>query len=450
MSENSNLSYEEAIDFLTGRTVFGINLGLQRIERLLELMGQPQKSGVKYIHVAGTNGKGSVSAMLSDMLTACGYKTGLFTSPHLHSYTERIMIDRQPIAGQSLAELVQQVLPLLDRLEAENVEPPTEFEVLTALALQYFTLQGCDWAIIEVGMGGKIDSTNIIQPELAVITNVSMDHPSYLGSTIAEIAETKSGIIKPKIPAITGSREAAALAKIRARVADCESELLVIDQDFLWSDECCGQPVQKAVFHYRTADQTETYPFALRLLGRHQLDNAAIALAVVRRLGFDMRLCVAALQNTTWPGRLELLSTEPVILLDGAHNVGGMQTLVAALQAYWQGFEITALIGMLADKEREQALALLLPLVQQAVVTKVPSNRAGDWRLLGDLSAAAGVPVECIESVPAACARGLELFFASPEPKKLFLVTGSLYMLADARAYLLKKLPEILPQTDNN
>jgi len=436
MSEYS-LNYEQAISFLENRTRFGINLGLQRIEALLELMDDPHKKSVKYIHIAGTNGKGSTAAMLADMLAACGYKTGLFTSPHLHSYAERICINRVPIPEDELAKAVCDVLPLLDKLEAEGIEPPTEFEVLTALALKYFTDVNCDWAVIEVGMGGEIDSTNVILPELALITNVSMDHPTYLGNTIPEIAKVKSGIFKPGVPALTASREEGVLQVLQEKANGCQTELWRIDNEFGWSAACATTQGHSATLKLPNGVE---FDFEISLYGKHQLDNAAIALAAAYRLGLDMEKCLNAVKTTGWPGRLELLSSEPMVLLDGAHNVGGMQALSAALTEHWADYEIVAVLGMLADKEREAALEILLPHLKEAVVTKVPSARAGDWRTIGEICAAGGVPAECVEGVAEACERALQIFAEHPAEKKMFLVTGSLYMLAEAREYLLQKV----------
>lgn len=440
-----NAAYAKALHFLAERTKFGINLGLQRIEKLLALLGNPHRQGApKYIHVGGTNGKGSVSIMLAEILQACGYKTGLFTSPHLHSYRERFRLNGQPLSKAELVHQLAIIQPFLDQMAAAGEEAPTEFEISTALALHYFTEQQADWAVIEVGMGGEIDSTNVIQPELAVITNVAMDHMAYLGETVAEIAAVKAGIIKPGVPTLTAAQDQAALAVLQKRAAVKDTSLEQLGRDFAYLPRKVAESGQifdwqKLAVNNSDGNNLVYADLSIQLLGEHQLANASLAVAAAAKLDLPEAAVRQGLAAARWPGRLEIVNRQPLTVLDGAHNVAGMQALSAALQQYWPGRPIVAVLGMLADKERAEALRLLLPLVSRAVITKVPSPRAGDWQALAEICQEFAVPCQLVESVPQAVEAGRQILQSDElngdEP--LFLVTGSLYMLAEARAYLL-------------
>ncbi len=432
--------YAAALQFLEERTKFGINLGLQRIERLLKMLGDPHCGGrTKYIHIGGTNGKGSVSAFVAAMLRAAGYKCGVFASPHLHSYRERYMIDGEMISRAEMVRQIEDIKPLLLQMEEQGLEAPTEFEVSTALALKYFAEQEVDYAVMEVGLGGAIDSTNVITPQLAIITNVAMDHMDYLGNTPAEIASVKAGIIKPGVPALTASRDENVLNVLRRKALECDAELQCIDSDFAVSDAAHDEDSQS--FTYTETGSGESLAgLQISLLGAHQLDNAALAVAAARKLGLPENAIRGGLAAARWAGRLEVVSRQPLIVLDGAHNVAGMQALSAALKEYWADRRIVAVLGMLADKERRKALQELLPLVSEAVICRVPSYRAGDWQALADVCADFDVPCTLIEDVAEAVEAGRGLIKGADD---MLLVSGSLYMLADARAYLLGVEPDV-------
>ena len=433
----NKLSFEEAMDFLRDRTRFGCNLGLQRIEGLLKKLDNPHQKHIKYIHIGGTNGKGSTLAYLSKILQYNGYKVGTFISPHLHSYNERMCINGQNIPEEKVAELITVIKPLLEEMEAEGSEPPTEFEVNTAMALLYFTNENVDYAIMEVGLGGSIDSTNVINPELSIITNVTMDHMDYLGETITEIATVKAGIIKDNRPVITGSRDNEVLEVIRNCAEKTNSEVIAIDTDFSWSERKVTGYMQEA----QLAFNNSSLKFSTKMLGKHQLDNAAMAIVASKLLGvYNDELTVRAVYDTVWQGRLEIMQNIPLVVIDGAHNVDGMKALADAVKEYWQDNEIIAVLGMLADKEREKALAKILPYISKAIITRVPNMRAGNWEVLAEICRDHNVTVELCEFVDDACEKGLNDLNELNNPNKMLLVTGSLYMIADARAYLLNKL----------
>lgn len=438
-TEQERREYAAALKFLEDCTKFGINLGLQRIERLLELMGSPERQGVKYLHIGGTNGKGSAAAMLASCIQAAGYKCGFFASPHLHSYRERYRINGENISRKDLTARVKRLQPLLAQMQREGAEQPTEFEVSTALALQYFTEQKVDYAVMEVGLGGAIDSTNVITPELSVITNVAMDHMDYLGHTPAEIAQVKAGIIKAGRPAFTAAADADVLSVLAARAQEVNTPLYQLGQDFAIAD--ASHTAETQTFTFRDLRRGDAISgLTISLLGEHQLANAALAVAAAREIGLPQDAIYAGLAAARWPGRLEVISQAPLIVLDGAHNTAGMTALAEALKAYWPGRRIVAVLGMLADKERREALQNLLPLLDEAVICRVPSYRAGDWQTLADVCREGGVQCSLVEEVPAAVECGKSLL---RDANDMLLVSGSLYMLADARAYLLGVEPDV-------
>ncbi len=439
---NIEAEYAAALEFLASQTKFGINLGLGRITRLLELLGDPHKQGVKYIHIGGTNGKGSVSAFVAAGLRAAGYKTAVFNSPHLHSYRERYVIDGEMISREELVRYIEMLKPVLAKMQVEGAEQPTEFELSTALALRYFSDKQVDYAVIEVGMGGMIDSTNVIVPEVALITNVAIDHMDYLGHTVAEIAAVKAGIIKPGVPVFTAAKDPDAIAEMAKAAEKCGSRLGLIGRDFdygnVYGKVAANENSQRFDF-LDIAGNEEISGLQINMLGQHQLANAALAVAGMREIGLSWDAIRDGLMSARWPGRLEVISQNPLILIDGAHNVAGMQALSAAIREYWPGKSIVAVLGMLADKEREKALGELLPLLSEVIVTRVPSYRAGDWETLAEVCRAGGVPSRTVESV----AEAVEAGRSALHPGQMLLISGSLYMLAGARAHLLGIGPDV-------
>lgn len=410
-----------------------ITPGLERIEALLAELGNPQRN-LRAIHVTGTNGKGSVCAMLDAMLLAEGFHTGRFTSPHLHDYRERCLIDGQMLSEAQTADFLGRVIEAIRSLLARGGPRPTEFEASTAMSLLALAEAEVEWAVLEVGLGGRFDATNVLNAPLAVITNIGRDHMEYLGESIAEIAFEKAGIIKPGAAVFTGAT-GHAFEIIAREAAAQKAELAVIGRDI----HCQAQSHDT---HGQTIDiQTPRaiYPgLRLSLLGAHQALNAALAVSAAEAAGAGSAAIRQGLLTAVHPARLEIISKKPLIVLDGAHNVPGMATLARALADYWPGKRCLALIGMLADKEREEALSLLIPALSGAVISRPPViPRSEGWQNLAAMCSEGGltVPAEnIIENIPAACARALELL---PEYDML-LVCGSLYLVAEAREYLLR------------
>ncbi len=431
------MNYPEAMDFLTGLTKFGINFGLGRITELLSRLGNPHHR-LPVIHVGGTNGKGSTVAMIDAVLRAAGYRVGQFTSPHLHSYAERTKIDGVTISDDKIADLLTRMRPELELMVTEGYEHPTEFEVSTALSLLYFAQEQVDLVVLEVGLGGLIDSTNVIPaPLITVITNVAMDHMDYLGQTTAEIAQVKAGIIKPGVPLVTAADDPEALAVIRERCREVAAPLVIVGRDVTYQvlqvDEqgtvfdLAGEFLGRQWSQLRTA-----------LLGEHQVLNAATAVAVLAYLqqtGYTIpaETFYQGLAQVCWPARLEIVRRHPLVVLDGAHNVAGAGALARALPRIFHYRRLILVLGMLADKEREKVVHLLAPLAEKIIITKPNSPRAAGWEELAVIIRQFGKEVLLEPEISRAVAKALELAAADD----LVCITGSLYMVADARAELI-------------
>ncbi len=430
------MDYEEAMDYLKGLTRFGINLGLGRIEELLRRLGDPHRNGLKIVHIGGTNGKGSTTAMLAGILRAAGYRVGAFTSPHLHSYTERYVIDGRRIEPAGIAALLTELRPHLEAMVAEGYEHPTEFEVGTAMAFLYFSREKVDYLLLEVGLGGAIDSTNTAPAMLAVITNVAMDHMDYLGHTIREIAAVKAGIVKPGIPVVTGAT-GDGLQVIEKVCMEKGCRLTRVGKDITWAPEarslggqCFSVCGQKGL--YRN--------LSIKMLGRHQQANAATAVAAAENLAEkgamisegEIRLGLA---GAFIPGRLEIVGHKPLTVIDGAHNYEGVKSLRLALADHFPGRDIVLVIGMLADKERARMVEEIVPGAKAVIVTRPDSPRSGNWRHLAELAGRCNANVFLEEDV----GRALENAKILTGPEDLLCVAGSIYLAAEARARLLEE-----------
>ncbi len=430
------MNFDEAMDYLRSLTKFGINLGLGRIEELLRRLGDPHRSGLNIVHIGGTNGKGSTTAMLSEILREAGCRVGAFTSPHLHSYTERYRINGDQIKPERVAALLTELRPHLDAMVTDGYEHPTEFEVGTAMAFLYFSREKVDCLLLEVGLGGAIDSTNVAPSVLSVITNVAMDHMDYLGHTIKEIAAVKAGIIKYGTPVVTAAT-GEGLQVIEQYCAEKGCRLTRVGQEVTW------EPVSHSLSGQRfsvTGQKGLYKDLTIKLLGRHQLVNAATAIAAAEILN-ETGMPVGAgaiykgLASALWPGRLEVFNRKPLIILDGAHNFAGARSLKQAMVDYFPGRNIVLVMGMLADKERARVVGELVPGARAVVVTRPDSPRSGDWQRLADLAGRFAPELYLVEDVGGALEKAGNL--AGPED--LVCVTGSLYVVAEAREKLLKQ-----------
>ena len=403
------MTYTEAIQFLYNLRWFGTKLGLVNTFKLAALAGDPQRN-LRFIHVAGTNGKGSTCAMLESIYRAAGLRVGLFTSPHLISFGERIQVNRRPVSEREVVRLVLEMQPLLGQFPRD--EHPTFFEVATVMALRYFAAQECDLVIWETELGGRLDATNIVRPLASVITNIQYDHQEWLGARLASIAAEKAGIIKPGIPVITGASKPEALRVIEKIARERRSPLTLVTE---------------AETHIAPLDTLD-----LPLLGDHQRMNAALAVTTVRalrdQLPINEKTIRAGLSRINWPGRLQLITqiSGRKILLDGAHNVAGAETLAAALEDIFPSIKRTLILGILEDKDWQGMCRILAPLASRIYLVPVSSARAVEP---GHLSRVCRRMNRSAERV--LCGSVVEaLGRATYEP--FVIVTGSLYLVGEA------------------
>ena len=352
------MNYTETLAYLDSLGKFGIHLGMERIEALLNELGNPEQK-VRTIHVTGTNGKGSVTSMITNILLVSGLKVGKFTSPHLVRYNERIEVDGKEISDEDFALVVTAVRRAVESVMAKGTDQPTQFEVLTAAAFLHFALQKLDYAVIEVGLGGLWDSTNVITPVVSVITNVSLDHTDRCGKTVEEIAMQKAGIIKDGVPVVTAA-EGDALGPIQAMSLFKQAPLYIYGKAFTGQEVSSSMEGQTLTLS--AGDHHSNYE--VKLPGAHQILNTAVAVVAAKLASKqDSRINELALHQgvalTKWPGRLERISRKPDVILDGAHNPAGAAVLRAALDKYYSGKKICFIFGMMGDKDISQVIATL-------------------------------------------------------------------------------------------
>ena len=371
---------------------------------------------------------------IAAILQEAGYKVGTFTSPHLHSYSERFRINGMEITQKRVAGLVGEIRPYLEAMAADGFEPPTEFEVSTALAFLYFSREKVDYLLLEVGLGGAIDSTNVAPSMLSVITNVAMDHMNYLGNTIYEIARAKAGIIKPGCPVVTAAA-GEGLQVIEEVCRQKDSRLTIVGSDVTWKGKTMSLKGQCFSVQGKKGSYENLF---LSLLGRHQLINAATTIAAAEILiesgavisNEAIRKGLAAAQ---WPGRFEIIRENPLVIIDGAHNYEGSRSLRLALDDYFPNRSLILMIGMLMDKERESVAAELVPRARAVVVTRPNSPRAGNWQGMA-MEAERYIPeVYLEEDIRKAVHKAIALAGLG----EIVCITGSLYMVAEAREILL-------------
>ncbi|MEW6660734.1 MAG: folylpolyglutamate synthase/dihydrofolate synthase family protein [Thermodesulfobacteriota bacterium] len=402
---------------------FGIKFGLSSTLNLLERLGLPYHQG-QYLHIAGTNGKGSVAAMLSAVLTRAGYPVGMYTSPHLVHFQERYRLGDREISGARLLDLINRV-----REAVEDAEPPTFFEFATAMAFLYFFQEKAHPVILETGMGGRLDATNIVEPLVAVITNISLDHQEHLGEGLKSIAGEKAGVIKPGAPLVTGAWQKGVLDLFGRRCRELQAPIYVRGRDFRARGRLRGRFDYRGLFG-------EMPNLSLNLVGRHQYGNAALALAVIELLkkaglGIEEAAIREGLLETRWPGRLERVPQDPRVLLDGAHNPAAARILAQTLKQSPGNGRLILVLGIMADKDMDSILARLLPLAQTVVFTRPQYFRAADP---GDLAARArSYNLEIIKAPQVAGAIRRAQDLAGPQDR--IVVSGSLYTVGEAKEY---------------
>ena len=461
------MGYEDAISYLYGLQKHGIKLGLKRSRRLLSLFGDPQDS-FRAIHVAGTNGKGSTSAIAASILRARGFKVGLFTSPHMASFTERIKVNGIEITEEEVIALTEEIREELRGLRPHTPagghwppDPhPTFFEVVTLMGFLYFKRKGVDWAVVETGMGGRLDATNVLNPQAVIITRIGHDHKEFLGGTLGEIAFEKAGVIKQGTPVITCPQLPEAMEVIEAKAKEMSAPLYVMGRDF--DSIFRGYSGKGISFDYscrRPMGGGRNIPgLMLPLCGRHQAENAGLAIKGVTtacggatsphdiEAGSPSDIGVAAVRrgigDVRWPGRFEFIP--PRIILDGAHNPQASAALAETLREspISKGQKIILIMGVMADKDIPGILGPLLPLAHEVVFSDLPYERAASASMLKEQASAMGYKAKTAPSV----ADALKEALASDG---LIVVSGSFYTLGEAKAAMgepgiLKELREVL------
>ena len=417
------MTYNEALTYIHSICWKGSRLGLGRTRELLQKLGNPEKQ-LKFIHIAGTNGKGSCAAMLSSTLEAAGYRVGLYTSPFINRFNERMQINHQCIPDGELAELTAYIRPFADGM----ADPPTEFELITALAMVYFARHQCDIVVLEVGMGGELDSTNIIDvPEAAVIMAMGLDHVKELGPTMADIARAKAGIIKAggRVVSYGGNPEADAVIAAACREKNASLRqpdfAAIVPGDFSLE----GQSFSYKGWH----------DLRIPLVGAYQMKNAAAVLEtveVLRQRGWHIsdEAVVQGLKHTRWPARFEVLRRDPVFIVDGGHNPHGIRATAESLQRLFPGKKFTFVTGVMADKDVESILGLIVPLAEQFFTVRPDNPRAMSAQELAERIRAMGAKATPCESV----ADGVDRAVAVEGKDGVACALGSLYMSGDVRA----------------
>ena len=403
---------------------FGIILGLSTIHEILAGLGNPQET-FRSIHVAGTNGKGSVASALATIFQLAGYKVGLYTSPHLVHFNERICVDGKPISNDRVVAAYEAV-----RSVHQGDREPTFFEFSTAMAFHEFGHRQVDWAIVETGMGGRLDATNVITPGVSIITNISLEHQAYLGKTIARITGEKAGIIKPGIPVITGVSQQSAESTIRKQAATKHAPVYCLGKEFKIRRDPGAE-----TFTYHGVKETIRKNMRTGLLGRYQIENAALTMAACEILDLNktVRLPIAdirkGLLENRWPGRLEILSEAPTVLLDGAHNMAAVRPLAQFLSERFAGRYITLVSGILDDKAYPEMLARLLPLCGRVILTQPKIDRSLPPEALREVAEKIISDVTVIPDAPSALRHAIR----TSAPDHVVCVAGSLYLVGEIK-----------------
>ncbi|EQC1982939.1 bifunctional folylpolyglutamate synthase/dihydrofolate synthase [Listeria innocua] len=421
-------SYQEALDWIHGTLRLGIKPGLARMEYIMEKLNHPEKAN-KWVHIAGTNGKGSTLTFIRSSLEEAGYKTGTFTSPYIETFNERISVNGIPVSDQMIVDLANRIKPIAEELEKTVYGPPSEFEIITAMMFLCFAeYEPIDIGIIEVGLGGRLDSTNVLTPLISVITTIGMDHMEFLGNSIEQIAREKAGIIKPGIPVISGVIQKEAQEVIINNAVRNNSNVAWLNKDFFIQNR--GDEIT-----FRTSHGDEIPDITIGLLGIHQLNNAAVAIKVLQYLNtfssfeINQSAIKQGLKKAFWPGRMELLDVKPFIMLDGAHNPEGVKTFANSIKTYPGHKKI--IVSILKDKNYQEMIALLKTIPD----TEILLTTFDYPRAMSDYEVTQIGTIEGISTNPN-WKQALDDIKEIKNDTKFF-VTGSLYFISEVRKYLL-------------
>ena len=431
------MDYQQALDYIDSYTDYektpmphaAANYDLRRVDELLARLGNPHLKA-RSVHIAGTKGKGSVAAMVASVLTVSGYTTGLYTSPHLHTLRERIRVNGKLISEDELIALVEKLKP---EVEAVNQKATygrlTTFELLTALGFAYFSSKGANFQVLEVGLGGTFDATNVINPEVCIITSISFDHMEVLGHTLTEIATEKAGIIKPGSIVVTSPQADEVDRVIKDTCLNRGAELVRVGSDVTW--QSLGFNVNRQLLQVK--GKLGSYELTTPLLGHYQLDNVATAVAALevlagREINISRDSIINGLVRVSWPGRFQILSHRPLVVVDGAHNPDSAQKLKQSLEQYFRPDRAILIIGVSSDKDIAGVASELAPLFDRVIVTRSRHPRAMAPPPIVAEFARHGVETQAVDDVPAA----LSLALTQAGDRDLICVAGSLFVVAEA------------------
>lgn len=430
--------YEEAMKYISSIGKFGSNYGLKRTFRLLELLGNPDKK-LKLIHVAGTNGKGSTTAMITKVLRGMGYKVGMYTSPYIEEFEERIQINGENIPKEKLVSLLVEVKEAVEKVIKEGYDHPTQFEILTALMFLYFYREKVDYGVVEVGLGGALDSTNVLTPIVSVITSISYDHMNILGDTIEEIAEQKAGIIKEGIPVVVYPEEKNVQDVIVKKTEEMNSRIRLVQKNSVKLLNINRDDMYQEV---QVSTMKNDYKVKLPLLGAHQMLNLAVVLNTIEVIfegqneKLNVKLVEKSLEDVEWKGRLEVLNKKPLIVIDGAHNIDGIKSLTYNVNKYFKYKNMILLLGILADKQVDEMIKEIVPFAEKVYALTPHSDRAQLSQELKNKIVKYNKNVIAIESYEEAVSKAI----SEADEDDLILISGSLYMIGDMRKILVKIL----------
>ncbi|MFC2007590.1 bifunctional folylpolyglutamate synthase/dihydrofolate synthase [Chloroflexota bacterium] len=432
------MDYQAALDYILSFADFervsrsALVFDLRRVEMLLERQGNPH-TAAKTVHIAGTKGKGSTAAMVASILTRAGYKTGLYTSPHLFSFVERMQVDGKSIAGDTFARLTEALQPDIEIVNREGTFGElTTFELLTVLAFAYFREMGVAYQVVETGLGGRLDATNVVTPEVCVITSISIDHTDVLGDTLARIAAEKAGIIKPGSTVVCSPQFPEAMEVIERVCRERGARLVRVNKEN-WQGKASSSEGQS----FELKGIMRQYALTVPLLGEHQLENAAVAVTTVEVLSesganVPVESITSGLAQVHWPGRLQILRRKPWFIVDGAHNAYSARRLGEALRRYFDFDRLLLIFGASSDKRVSGMAAELAPLAGDIIVTQSRNPRAVDSALLFSEFSEQGI----IPEVTGNIASAVDLALGRAKPGDLICATGSIFVIAEVMEYL--------------
>jgi len=434
-SRHVNIVYLEAERWLMGTERLGSKPGLEVVSRLLEMMGSPQES-FRAIHVTGTNGKGSTAAMAASILSAAGHRVGLFTSPHLSTFRESIAVDGTPIPRERAASIIERIKPMTAEMEATpGLRHPTYFELLTAIAFEHFRHERVDLAVVEVGMGGRLDATNVINAPVSIITNVSLEHTRWLGSTVLEIAENKAGIIKQGGTLITATQDDSVYALLQRICAERNSRVFRVGSDITYEKEASGQKGQ----NFMVKGLRGSYDLFIPLLGDHQLLNASTAVGAVEALSLrDVSVPVQAytegLRRVRWPGRLEIVARNPTVVLDGAKDAEAARAAIDAVEQVFNPAHVVAVVSISSDKNIPAMMDQFARVADRFIATShMIAGRAADPAIIAAEAERLSRPCEVVPDV----GRAIEVAKELAGEEGIVLIIGSVFLVGEAREKLL-------------